>query len=255
VVAEPINGWLQELDDALTSERRLRRTRIIGEARDHLRSSADELEREGMSRRDAEQRAVSKLGDPRSFARGFSQPTTRDWLIDATAWWSSRVAALLLGLGSVMLLIETFAWSVGADSISAQAVRIWRTCRNSVGGECVGGWDETKAPALVVLGAICLLAGLAALAVHLLLRRRYSDLELTPRLLDIGAELSLAALGVTLLIGGATRSALDASSHWVPLWLPVGLACLAAALLLHRSGKRRQTHGDWIDPGPELSPR
>jgi hypothetical protein len=235
VVAEPINEYLQELGDALTSERRLRRSRIIAEARDHLRSSADELEREGIPRHEAEQRAVAKLGDPRGFARGFSPPTTQDWLIDATTWWSSRVAALLLGLGALMVLIETFAWAVGAGPVSAQGVRVWRTCSDSVGGECVGGWDETRTPALVVLGSILLLAGLAALTVHLLLRRRYSDLELTPRLLDIGAELSLAALGIALLIGGATRSSLDASWQWVPVWLPVGLACLGAALLLHRS--------------------
>jgi hypothetical protein len=255
VVAEPINEWLKELDEALTSERRLRRTRIIGEARDHLRSSADELERKGMSRHEAEERAASRLGDPRSFAQGFSQATTRDWLIDTTAWWSSRVATLLLGLGAVVLLVETFAWAVGAGPISAQAVRVWRTCRDSAGGECVGGWDDTHASSLVVLGAMCLLAGLAALAVRLLLRRRYSDLELTPRALDIGAELSLAALGFVLLIGGTARSSLDASWHWVGLWLPVGLACLGAALLLHRSGKRRENHGDWTDPGPVLTPR
>jgi hypothetical protein len=234
-VAESINEWLQELGEALTSERRLRTSRIIAEARDHLRSSAEELEREGMPHHEAEQKAVAKLGDPRDFARGFSPPTTRDWLVDAATWWSSRVAAFLLGLGALMVLIETFAWAVGAGPVSAQGVRVWRTCRDSVSGECVGGWDETRAPALVVLGSIFLVAGLAALAVHLLLGRRYSDLELTPRLLDVGAELSLAALGVVLLVGGATRSSLDASWHWVPVWLPLGLACLGAALLLHQS--------------------
>jgi hypothetical protein len=246
-VAEPINEWLQELRAALTSDRRLRKTRIIAEAGDHLSSSADEFEREGMSRHEAEQRAVSKLGDPGRFAREFSPPTTRDWLIDTTAWWSSRAAALLLGVGALLVLIETVAWTVGAGSISAQSVRVWRTCRDSVGGECVGGWDEPRVPALAVLGAICLVAGLAALAVHLLLRRRYSDLELTPRLMDIGAELSLAVLGVVLLIGGTTRSALDASWQWVPVWLPVGLACFGAALLLHRSSSG--TYGADRDAG------
>lgn len=127
---------------------------------------------------------------------------------------------------------------VGTGPVSAQTVRVWRTCRESAGGECVGGWNETHAPSLVVLGTICLIAGLAALSVHLLLRRRYSDLELMPRLLDLGAELSLAALGAVLLFGGATRSALDASWHWVPVWLAVGLASVAVALLLHRSAQR-----------------
>jgi hypothetical protein len=246
-VAEPIKEWLQDLRAALTSERRLRRTRIIAEARDHLRSSAEEFEREGMSRLEAEERAVTRLGDPRSFAREFSSPTTRDWLVDTVAWGSSRAAALLLGLGALLVLVETFAWTVGAGPVSSQAVRVWRSCRDSIGGECVGGWDETRAPTLAVVGAICLLLGLAALAVHLLLRRRYSDLELTPRLLDIGAELSLAGLGVVLLVGGATRSTLDASWQWVPVWLPVGLTCLAAALLLHRSSK-------WIPTRPSTEP-
>jgi hypothetical protein len=235
-VAEPIKRWLQELRDALASERRLRKTRIIAEVGDHLSSSADEFERQGMPRQEAEAKAVAQLGSPRSFAEAFSPPTRRDWLIDATAWWSSRVAATLLGLGTLMVLIETLAWSVGGGPVSAQDVRIWRTCRRSVGGECVGGWNETHAPSLLVFGTICLVAGLAAVSVHLLLRRRYSDLELMPALLDIGAKLSLAALGTVLLIGGATRSSLDASWHWVPLWLTVGLTCISAALLLHRSG-------------------
>jgi hypothetical protein len=71
-VVDPIDAWVQDLRDALTSERRLRKTRIVDEARDHLQSSADELEQEGMSRREAEARAVAQLGDPRRFVREFS---------------------------------------------------------------------------------------------------------------------------------------------------------------------------------------
>jgi hypothetical protein len=238
-VAEPINAWMLELRAALTSERRLRQMRIVDEARDHLQLSADELEREGLSRREAEAKAVAQLGDPRRFAREFSPPARLDWLVDAAAWWSSRAAATLLGLGALMVLIETVAWSIGAGPVSAQTVRVWRTCRDSTGGECVGGWDETHAPALVMLGAILLVAGLISLAVHWLMRRRYSDLELMPRLLDLGAQASLGILGAVLLIGGATRSSLDASWQWVPLWLPIGLACIGAALLLHRAEVRR----------------
>jgi hypothetical protein len=249
-VAESINEWLQDLGDALASERRLRRGRILDEARDHLLSSADDFQQQGMSRHEAEARAVALLGDPRSFARGFSQPTWRDWLVDATAWWSSRVAVILLGLGALLVLIEALAWSVGAGPVSAQGVRVWRTCRNSVDGECVGGWDETDAPSLVVLGAICLVVGLATLSVYWLLRRRYSDLELIPRLLGIGAQLSLAALGIVLLIGGTTRSSLDGSWRWVPVWLAVGLACVSAAVLLRRSDKRTQGRGDWTSRKP-----
>jgi hypothetical protein len=184
-----------------------------------------------MSRREAEAKAVAQLGDPGRFAREFSPPARRDWLVDAAAWWSPRAAAILLGLGALMLLIETLAWSIGAGPVSAQLVRVWRTCGNSIDGECVGGWNETHAPAFVVLGAICLVAGVIALAVYWLLRRRYSDLELMPRLLDVGTQVSLGTLGAVLLIGGATRSSLDASWRWVPLWLPVGLACIGAALL------------------------
>lgn len=240
-MAEPIDAWMQELRDALTSERRLRKTRIVDEARDHLHSSADELKQRGMSRREAEAKAVAQLGDPRRFARDFSPPARLDWLVDAAAWWSSRVAPTLLGLGALMLLLETLAWSIGAGPVSVQTFRVWRSCRESIDGECVGGWNETHAPALAVLGAIFLVAGLSVLAVHWLLRRRYSDLELMPRLLDISTQVSLATLGAVLLIGGATRSSLDASWRWVPLWLPVGLACIGAALLLHRSDLPRSS--------------
>ena len=249
-MAERIDAWMQQLGAALISERRLRKTRIIDEARDHLNSSADELEQRGLSRHEAEAKAVAQLGDPRRFAREFSPPARLDWLVDAAAWWTSRVAATLLGLGALMVLLETFAWSIGAGPVSAQTVRVWRSCRQSINGECVGGWDDTHAPSLVVLGAICLIAGLIVLAVYWLLRRRYSDLELMPRLLDIGTQVSLAALGAVLLIGGATRSLLDASWQWVPLWLPVGLACIGAALLLHRSLRRSSTS---LPISPELS--
>jgi hypothetical protein len=247
-VAEPIDAWMQQLQDALASEPRLRKTRIVDELRDHLHSSADELEQQGMSRREAEAKALAQLGDPRRFAREFSPPARLDWLVDATAWWSSRAAAALLGLGALMVLVETLAWSIGAGPVSAYSVTVWRTCRDSINGECVGGWNDTNAPSLVVLGAICLVAGLIALAVHRLLRRRYSDLELMPRLLDVGTRVSLASLGAVLLVGGATRSSLDARWQWVSLWLPVGLACIGAALLLHRSDVRRQKRAEGIAP-------
>jgi hypothetical protein len=247
-VAEPIDAWMQQLRHALSSERRLRTTRILDEARDHLHSSADELERQGVSRREAEAKAVAQLGDPRRFAREFSPPARLDWLVDASAWLSSRAAATLLVLGALMVLVETLAWSIGADRVSAQTIRVWRTCRDSTGGECVGGWDNTDAPSLLVLGAICLLAGLILLAVHWLLRRRYSDLELMPRLLDIGIRVSLATLGAVLLVGGATRSTLDDSWRWVSLWLPVGLVCIGAALILHRADLRRQNRAEGIAP-------
>jgi hypothetical protein len=247
-VAEPIDAWMQQLRDALASERRLRRTRIVDEARDHLHSSADELERRGISRREAETRAVAQLGDPRRFAREFSPPARQDWLVDATAWWSSRAAAAMLALGALMVLVEALAWSIGAGRVSATTVIVWRTCHRSIDGECVAGWNETHAPSLVVLGAVCLVAGLILLAVYRLLRRRYSDLELMPRLLDIGTRVSLATLGAVLLVGGATRSSLDASWQWVSLWLPVGLVCIGAALLLHRADARGQRRAGSIAP-------
>jgi hypothetical protein len=64
------------------------------------------------------------------------------------------------------VLIEALTWSIGAGPVSVQTVRVWRTCRDSINGECVGGWNETHAPSLVVVGAVCLVAGLIVLAVH-----------------------------------------------------------------------------------------
>jgi hypothetical protein len=118
-----------------------------------LRASADELERRGLPRHEAEATAVERLGAPRSFAQGFSRPTWRDWLIDAIAWCSARAASTLLALGALMVLVEVVSWSVGPGPLSADAVRVWRTCRGaSFDGECVGGWSDSYAPALVVLG-------------------------------------------------------------------------------------------------------
>jgi hypothetical protein len=239
-MGDAIDAWLRELRHALNSERRLRGMRILDEARDHLHSSSDVLEKRGMSRHEADVRAVAQFGEPAGFARDFSPPVRRDWLVDTTAWLSSRIAASLIALGALMLLIETLAWSIGTGPVSAQTVRVWQTCRHSINGECVGGWRYANAPSLLLVGAVCLAAGVIALTMHGLLRRRYSDLELMPRLLDVGTEISLATLGLVLLVGGTTRSSLDATWRWVPVWLPVGLACVGATVLLRRSDMRRR---------------
>jgi hypothetical protein len=68
--------------------------------------------------------------------------------------------------------------------------------------------------------------------------------------MDVAAQLLLATLGAVLLVGGAARSSLDASWHWVPLWLPVGLLCITAALVLHRSDKLRDGHSDRVQRKP-----
>lgn len=51
----------------------------------------------------------------------------------------------------------------------------------------------------------------------------------------------LGVLGLVRFIGGATRSALNASWRWVPIWLALGVACLAVARLTPTS-RRPQRH-------------
>jgi hypothetical protein len=60
-VTTPIAEFLQALDRQLRAERRLRRARIVTEVRDHLSSTADDLERSGLPRIDAERLAVCLL--------------------------------------------------------------------------------------------------------------------------------------------------------------------------------------------------
>ncbi|WP_460835885.1 hypothetical protein [Nocardioides hungaricus] len=244
-MAGPIDAWLGELDGALASRRRLRDGRIRDEALDHLRLAADRFERGGLARSEAEARAVAQLGDPYIFAAGFAAPRRRDHLVDLTAWVTSRAGLAFVGLGGVCVLIEAVAWVLGAGPVSHHGIRVWQSCPNRVDGQCVGEWEYSHAPRMLVLGVILVVVGLVVLGAFWILRRRYSDLELVPRRLGTTVAATLAVLGVVLLVGGGVRSALDTSWYWVPVWLVGGTVTLLVAATL------------WACRGPRgwLSPR
>jgi hypothetical protein len=139
-----------------------------------------------------------------------------------------------------MVLIETFAWSVSGQSVSPHAVRTWRACRKAIDGECVGGWNETYAASLTVAGAILMSRALPSWGRTDSCGDATRTSNFVSRFVDLAAQGSLAALGAVLLVGGATRSSLDESWQWVPVWLPLGIACLPAALQLRQWDRRRR---------------
>jgi hypothetical protein len=225
---------MSELHAALGSRRRVRATRIAAEAYDHLEEASADLEARGMSRADAEHAAVARMGPAADYAAGFRTATPTDWLIDTVRWVVPLVGVLLLAIGAALTLVDATGWIVGADPVAAARVRVWRTCTHAIRGECVGDWRESTAPTLLVAGIIFVLAGIGVTAVSLVLGRRYSDRELVPRWLRRAAFGLFGLLGAVLIIGGSTRSLLDASWRWVPLWAATGVACVTAALLGHR---------------------
>src|SRR5262249_28015067 len=76
----PIAGRLANLATALDAQRRVRARRILTEAEELLRDTADGLEATGTSPADAERTAVDRFGAPDEYAARFRTPTGFDWL-------------------------------------------------------------------------------------------------------------------------------------------------------------------------------
>jgi vacuolar-type H+-ATPase subunit H/uncharacterized membrane protein len=135
----PVADYIHRLDRELRVRRAPRR-RLLAEAEDHLRSSADELVREGRSAAEAEREAVARFGAAADVARGFAHAAASSTARAAVAW----AAAVFLAYGATATLFlvaapswlrdfphgapSMFALQVAAVALGVTAVRVlqWR---------------------------------------------------------------------------------------------------------------------------------
>lgn len=233
-----IDDWLAELRLALAAGRRVRAGRILAEAEEHLHEAADELQATGLSPAEAAQRAVDRLGAAGAYAARFRQPTGFDWLVDAARTLVPAIGWALVALGAISTFVAALDWVIGAGAIGGHGVRVWRTCPESVDGQCVGPWHNVYASSTLIAGGALIILGLLLVLSAGLIRHRYSARELFPRWIFWTGNGLLTTLGGLLLIGGAVRSSLDHSWHWVPFWATTGAVCLVIAALAARHERR-----------------
>lgn len=229
----PIDGWLTELHQNLDAHRRVRARRIVAEAEEHLRDTADDLESGGMAPSDAAQAAVDRFGTPGEYAERFRSPTGFDWAVDTAHTVLPVIGWLLVALGAIATFVASVDWVLG-HPVRGHGVRVWRTCPESADGQCIGPFHEYYASSTLIAGVALIIIGLIVVLVALLLRRRYSGRELLPRWVFWAGDGLLAALGLYLVIGGAIRSSLDQSWYWVPFWAVAAMLCLVIAGLAAR---------------------
>jgi hypothetical protein len=103
----PLADYLHRLDRELRLRRAPRR-RLLAEAEDHLRSSADELLRTGRSAAEAEREAVARFGAAAEVARGFAHASASSTARAAVAW--AAVAFLAYGATAVLFLLTAPRW-------------------------------------------------------------------------------------------------------------------------------------------------
>jgi hypothetical protein len=235
-VTTPIAEFLRGLDRELRAERRLRRARIITEVRDHLTSTADDLERSGLPGVDAERLAVERFGEPGDIAGRFPSRTVRATLVELYVYAGLLVGSLLAAWGVIGLVGGALAEAVGRSRATPSA-RIWRSCDRIVNDECVGGFTDHRVAVWIVSGVLLLVGGLLFVAVHWLLRRRFVDDDpgsLTAWWFDIAGISTFGLISVGLLVVGTGQTLTGDGSAWLSVSLPGGLLSLAVCLLFVR---------------------
>jgi hypothetical protein len=115
----PVDRYLDDLFDRLAGTGAAGR-RIIAEAEDHLQAAADRGEASGLSRVDAERRAVAAFGTPDAIAaelRAVQRPEA--WLRPAFAgaWLAGGLG--LLAIGASGLVAEVLGRAFGPEFVAA----------------------------------------------------------------------------------------------------------------------------------------
>jgi hypothetical protein len=235
-VTTPIAEFLRTLDRELRAERRLRRARIVTEGRDHLTSTADDLERSGLPRVDAERLAVERFGEPGDIVGRFPSRTVRSTLVELYVYAGLIVGALLTAWGAIGLVGGALAEVIGRSRPTPSA-RVWRSCDRIADDECVGGFTDHQVAVWIVSGALLIVGGLLFVAVHWLLRRRFVDDDpgsLTAWWFDIAGISTFGLITVGLLVGGTGQTLTGNGTAWLSVSVPGGLISLAVCLLFVR---------------------
>jgi hypothetical protein len=219
-----IDQYLDRLGRELRARRAPRR-RLLAEAEDHLRSTAEELVAQGRSSADAEDEAIERFGAAPAIAHGFAQARASSTARSAVGW--AAAAFLAYGTAALVFLVlgpywlrdfpqgapSTLALQVAAVALALTAVRFRR-----------GVLDEERLR-LIANGALTAAFAVAAGA---------------------GAELLVAL----------TR---PAAAPWADAPAPIGtfalaaVLCVPAALVAALSHVRASGLGGNGDDGPTLA--
>lgn len=196
MTATPIEDYLDDLLRRTRADARTTR-RLLDEAGDHLRATADELEATGMSRSEAEAEAVRRFGPIAPVAHAVTRHALRDLAAEAV-----RAAVFLAGCGLV---------AVGISGLVALAMNVWAG-NSFVGGRSVFGGPGASiretADDAVVLRVIAGLAGLFLLLGSLAWRRYARPRPVLPAgLVDALGAAAFAAGTAALAIASADQAA------------------------------------------------
>jgi hypothetical protein len=199
MAASPVEAYLDRLAHELRARRTPRR-RLLAEAEDHLRSTAEELVTRGCSAVDAEREAIERFGSAPEVAHRFALATASSTVRSAVGW--AAAAFLAYGASALFFFVtapvwlrdfphgapSTLALQVAAVALGVTAVRVLRWRRGLV-------LDEERLH-LVANGAMTVAVAVAAGA---------------------GAELFVAL----------TR---PAAAPWADVAAPIGTFALASVL-------------------------
>jgi hypothetical protein len=248
-----VERYLDELFDRLAGTGGAGR-RALAEAEDHLRSAADEDEAQGLSRVDAEQRAVVAFGPPHTVAaqlRAVHRPDA--WLRPAFAgaWLAGGLGLVAIGVSG--LVAEVFGRIFGPEFVAgdgpgvtytaarcAEYLRLFPGAGGCAGAAAMDHWGE-----VVQYRVLAGVLGLLVLAMFGLTRRRTEfggEAWRPPRgavAVPLGALFAVAGAGLTgmslMQLAYGDRDMLGAN-------LSAGIVALAAAALCLLGYALRRRH-------------
>jgi hypothetical protein len=105
--ASPIGDYVERLDQELR-RRRAPRRRLLAEAEDHLRSTAEELVAQGRTVPDSEREAIERFGAAPEVAHRFAHVTASSTARSAVGW--AAAAFLAYGAAALVFLVAAPAW-------------------------------------------------------------------------------------------------------------------------------------------------
>jgi uncharacterized membrane protein len=143
MAASPVEAYLDRLAHELRARRTPRR-RLLAEAEDHLRSTAEELVTRGCSAVDAEREAIERFGDAPEVAHRFALATASSTARSAVGWAAAAFfaygASALVFLATAPVWLRDFphgapstlALQVAAVALGVTTVRVLRWRRGRV---------------------------------------------------------------------------------------------------------------------------
>ena len=248
--AGPVHRYLDDLFDRLAGTGAAGR-RTLAEVEDHLRAAADQGEAQGLSRTDAEQRAVTRFGAPEAMAaqlRAVHRPDA--WLRPALAgaWLAGGLG--LVAVGASGLVAEVFGRVFGPEFVAgdgpgvtytaarcAEYLRLFPGAADCAGAAATDHWGE-----VVQFRVLAGVLGLLALATFGLARRRtaFGGAAWRPPRGAVAVPLgALFAVGGAGLTGISLMQLAYGDRDMLGANLSAGIVALAASALCFGRSRRR----------------